>query len=46
MSHICKIIAIQSFIPQLYEIIIGYLLSLPKLTPKRCPGSILISKLF
>ena len=46
LSHICKIIDIQSFSFQLYEIIIDYLLILAKETPKLCPCAILISKWF
>ena len=33
----------QSFSSQLYEIIIGYLLVLAKVTQNQCPGDILIS---
>ena len=36
LSHICKIIDIQSIISQLYEIILDYLLILATLTPEQC----------
>ena len=44
LFHICKIIDIQSFNSQLYEINIDYLLIIAKVTPKQFPGAILISK--
>ena len=37
LSHICKIIDIQSFSSQLYEAMIDYLLILAKVTPKHSP---------
>ena len=46
LYHICKIIDIQLFSSQLYEIIIYYLLMLAKVTPKQYPRVTLISKSF
>ena len=41
-----KIIDVHSFNSQSYEIIIDYLLILPKVTSKQNPATILISKTF
>ena len=41
-----KIIDVHSFTSQSYEIIIDYLLILPKVTSKQNPATILISKTF
>ena len=46
LSYICKIIDIQSFSSQLYEIVIDRLVILAKTTPKQYLGAILISKWF
>ena len=44
LSHIYKIIDIQSLSSQLYEIVIDYMLTLANVTPKQCSGAILIRK--
>ena len=46
LSHICRILDIQSFSSQWHEIIIDYLLILAKVTPKQYSGAILTSKWF
>ena len=43
LSHICKVIDIQSLSSQFCEIIIDYLLIIAKILPKQCPGVTLIN---